>query len=1042
MYGLERTDDTWAPISGVKVSAGAGGVNWAGDVTDSDGSFTVGIPGLYQSCLSYTQQRTLMATFRFTKFDPDYPTGFYYLTKQTAVTAEGNASICSAQVGHSLAAQSAVTALTSANATDTHNNLVNFTVDVAILNGQGIIENVIGSAHVSTLTLGDEITESVTRSDDKTTYAYTKPGFTYEPQPQEDFNGDGQIDQVVLNPATGEVKVWLAGTDQAEDPYLIKQADYIPHDANHRGLLEQISTDDLQNTDVYVFRVSNGQLLVAQDGLKPDQRNWYYGGGDYEDQAMIYYRMMMRGPASFHLPGSREEDINEWQTAMHMDTEDAQGIESDFLRPGEKIRVILINRSTGYMGSAYTSVQDVGASRQITFSPEMIRMRPPNLKIKVERQRTIETGATAGEVKEHIIGFEGSGLTSDDYIKITTNWTDWNGIPLPEKLDGYTGRLAKIIGENLLANIALTKAADEQNRISDDLDGLLVKAANNPNNRSDLNEFEIKPGTNIQLVYLPQDAVDNSHYYIHVSGETPGKADFSSLGGQEAGDLFEYRPRLYAPFMIPLYDEDATIAAREADPQADPVYNWAYRPEMQFSLFELEEMEYQEKEEDTGEIIQTIDLTNPGEDSLPPSSYYDFMYYLTGDELDMLPQFGPDRELVFSLGGYELLATTDECGNLSFSNIDDAALDASDVLTLRLYQNGDDPNVLWEYALHGLLIVSSDNAESNAEKSFIITTKENILQSDGEKLDYPQDPFLVQLFNPIDAGDTYRWEIEVSDNDKYGTFEFKDPVPPNPITDGKWDSGLLTDPQYRKLKFKPVELVPRHDPASYTKYVGGTREIDIQQKNPQYTYDIKVTVISQSYGQRVYTGTIQMDQKDMIRQEFINHLNQVSDITDIVRVPTRGELIEPDSLQSVLTGDWSDADYQYLYERHMSLLATLVRDAFRGQPDRNYPTPNDGTGSLPSGEEQFQSLRLNSGWRNPERNEIVGGATTSRHMVGRAVDIGCENVLMVDTTERAMLMWTLWNAAETLPFSQADGPRFRWLLEDSDGDSTNSPYGT
>jgi len=167
----------------------------------------------------------------------------------------------------------------------------------------------------------------------------------------------------------------------------------------------------------------------------------------------------------------------------------------------------------------------------------------------------------------------------------------------------------------------------------------------------------------------------------------------------------------------------------------------------------------------------------------------------------------------------------------------------------------------------------------------------------------------------------------------------------------------------------------------------------------------------------------------MIRQEYITHLSQVSGITDIVRVPIRDELIESSSLQGVLTGVWSDAPYQYLYERHMSLLAAFVRDSFNNQQARTYTAPS-GTETVPSGADQFNSLRLNSGWRNPERNEIVGGVSTSRHMVGRAMDIGAEDVLGYEdgTTSRAKLMWTLWNAAEGLPASQ-DGLKFRWLLE-------------
>src|SRR5690606_31525971 len=96
-----------------------------------------------------------------------------------------------------------------------------------------------------------------------------------------------------------------------------------------------------------------------------------------------------------------------------------------------------------------------------------------------------------------------------------------------------------------------------------------------------------------------------------------------------------------------------------------------------------------------------------------------------------------------------------------------------------------------------------------------------------------------------------------------------------------WDSNWLTDPQYRQIKFRPMELTPRHEPNGYVRHpggnctpnaaLGGTCGIDVQQKNPQYTYDIKVTVDSRVYGLRVYTGQIKMDHRDMIRQEYISH---------------------------------------------------------------------------------------------------------------------------------------------------------------------------
>lgn len=62
----------------------------------------------------------------------------------------------------------------------------------------------------------------------------------------------------------------------------------------------------------------------------------------------------------------------------------------------------------------------------------------------------VDIGMTAGEDREYLIGFEGSGLTADKIIAITTEWYDWEGRPLPADLPGYTGRLAKVVKENVL----------------------------------------------------------------------------------------------------------------------------------------------------------------------------------------------------------------------------------------------------------------------------------------------------------------------------------------------------------------------------------------------------------------------------------------------------------------------------------------------------------------------------------------------------------------------------------------------------------------
>ncbi len=86
-------------------------------------------------------------------------------------------------------------------------------------------------------------------------------------------------------------------------------------------------------------------------------------------------------------------------------------------------------------------------------------------------------------------------------------------------------------------------------------------------------------------------------------------------------------------------------------------------------------------------------------------------------------------------------------------------------------------------------------------------------------------------------------------------------------------------------------------------------------------------------------------------------------------------------------------------------------------------------------------MKINSGWRNPERNERVGGVPTSNHMSGRAIDIG--TTYPIDTVDRAKFMWVLWRTAKKLPGKNAiNDLDFRYMLEDADHSDNPNPYGT
>jgi hypothetical protein len=219
----------------------------------------------------------------------------------------------------------------------------------------------------------------------------------------------------------------------------------------------------------------------------------------------------------------------------------------------------------------------------------------------------------------------------------------------------------------------------------------------------------------------------------------------------------------------------------------------------------------------------------------------------------------------------------------------------------------------------------------------------------------------------------------------------------------------------------------------------GTEMTNIWRRNPHVAY--KITAIIN--GTKGYTVTAKMDHKDVIRQEFINHITSVtSNISDIIITPERDELKSKADLGSTLRGDWGQAYYDYVFDKHLVLLSTKAKVALNAQPAHTFTIPNTTTtDTLSAGNVLSDKLRMNSAWRNPERNERITDNATSRHMVGRAVDLGASKVPLygAGTPNRAKLLWQLWRSIDKTSKVQ-NGIQIRWLLENADG-STSTTHG-
>ncbi|PAU65359.1 LamG domain-containing protein, partial [Pseudomonas indica] len=456
-------------------------------------------------------------------------------------------------------------------------------------------------------------------------------------------------------------------------------------DFQDRGLLKTITKDDLRDTDIYVFRESNGQLVAERRGLHEDELYKNYSGVDEQDGA-FRYTIQLRGSVENYYALSTyrgEANFTRWQSAGGF-KEEFQRRTANHLKAGEVVRIIAINRPTGYMGSVKLQLQSATASGNLlNFPGQRIEMGPPNLKVWAERRNKIEAGMTRGEEKKHLIGNEGAGLGSDISIAIYSDWIDQDGSPLPEELGdyGYTGRLAKIVAANQLAPVG----------------------ANN------LSQFAIKPGRQVQVIHLPEKVLAKQHLYLQVAGQPSNRnPDFSSNG--QASGILKYRPTHYVPVKVPLHDEEASELSRQAYRKAEkdnpdlelkkpePLYAWQYRPELQFSLYELNVKE-----------VRRIDAEDAGrniyDDEKPilksSDKYVAFMYDLLMSSLNTLEAWGykGEREIVLTLGEEEVKVSAGEDQSIKFENLDHLfSLDADDFLSLRLTANNDAGNILWEFA--------------------------------------------------------------------------------------------------------------------------------------------------------------------------------------------------------------------------------------------------------------------------------------------------------------------------------------------------------
>ncbi len=203
-----------------------------------------------------------------------------------------------------------------------------------------------------------------------------------------------------------------------------------------------------------------------------------------------------------------------------------------------------------------------------------------------------------------------------------------------------------------------------------------------------------------------------------------------------------YRPKHYVPIQVPVFNEIETQKVRSIDPGAPAQYAYVYRPEMQFSLYDLPQLGYVESEETHYNLIDP----SATQDTDIFFDNFNFIYTLLADEQPPLEQLGPGRELVFALGAQEITAQIGADNTLEFNPAQLVLLESEDYLAIRLYQNGNDENILWEYAYGFLPQGGPDDHQVSADDHVVDL--------------YFYLPYKVNESTPNPKKVTIKWQVE------------------------------------------------------------------------------------------------------------------------------------------------------------------------------------------------------------------------------------------------------------------------------------------
>lgn len=331
-----------------------------------------------------------------------------------------------------------------------------------------------------------------------------------------------------------------------------------------------------------------------------------------------------------------------------------------------------------------------------------------------------------------------------------------------------------------------------------------------------------------------------------------------------------------------------------------------------------------------------------------------------------------------------------------------------------------------------LKIISSADPASNEVHSFIYIDSQSEIVQGVKKTTQPsalklQIPFVIDLPVKLEEKETLQWivrtlKFEIGEIEILSQYPFSK----ESIEKGyEWVSGYLQNnvEDHGRLVFRPLPV--KHKEPIYKKgrggdgrrqrYGGGTPRINEKYYNPRLSYQIIANIKKQSGEILSYKGKIEMDNKDMVRQEYINHyrINRYGrgGYGDLP-VPLREELSAIPAMPDKLLGTaLSESRYGLMVDDGLTELAVSVVAVYEKEKEKykaSGSVMSDLNGKpllLPK-----SKLWLSGGWRNPERNEWFSNALNGIHQRGGAIDVVASEP--PSDKRSAIVYWLLWSALE------------------------------